>query len=231
MSQRLRRLCRLEDRSDELLRLRMEKRPSEVRAIRKAVKGTKDILAQLDFKAARTELDLKRQLMVMMAEEGLEQAFEPIVSTDRNTAFPHYSAGRKRLGSLVLIDMGLRHKHYCSDLTRCFLLKRDQKKERQYEALQGVCHSIVDELPSLRTGKEVSAFAQRLMEKAGFPRMIHTIGHGLGLEVHEMPDLSARSKDRIAGAAIAIEPAFYLKGYGMRYEETIFFDGKRARIL
>jgi Xaa-Pro aminopeptidase len=132
---------------------------------------------------------------------------------------------------LVLVDCGVRHKHYCSDLTRCFLLKKDRKRERQYESLQDICYSIVDGLPSLRTGKEVSALADRLIKKAGFPRMIHTIGHGVGLDVHELPNLSVKSEDGIAGATMAIEPAFYLGSHGMRYEETIFFDGKKARIL
>jgi Xaa-Pro aminopeptidase len=89
MAQKLRKLCRLKDYSDELARLRVKKKPAEVRAIQKAVRDTKEMLDGLDFRAAKTELDLKKQLMVMMAEKGLEQAFEPIVSTDRNTSYPH----------------------------------------------------------------------------------------------------------------------------------------------
>jgi Xaa-Pro aminopeptidase len=60
--------------------------------------------------------------------------------------------------------------------------------------------------------------------------MIHSIGHGVGLEVHELPRLSPKSRESISGSVLAIEPAFY-KSYGMRFEETIHFDGKKVRIL
>jgi len=231
MAKRLRKLCRLKDASAELLRERMVKKPSEVRRIRKAVKHTKEILASLDFKAAKTELDLKKQILVAIAEKGLEPAFDPIVSADKNTSYPHYTSGKKKLGSLVLVDCGVRYEHYCSDLTRCFILDNSRKKKAQYEDLQEICHEIVDGLPSLRTGRKVAAFADRLMKKAGFPRLIHSIGHGIGLDVHELPELKQKSGDGIAGSVMAIEPAFYLKSYGMRYEEVIHFDGRKPHIL
>lgn len=231
MAKRLRKLCRLRDASAELLRERMVKKPGEMSKIRRAVKHTKEIFASLDFKAAKTEFGLKRQILIAIAENGLEPAFEPIVSTDRNTSYPHYTSGKKKLGSLVLVDCGVRYQHYCSDLTRCFILGNDRKKKAQYEKLQNICHAIADELPALRTGKNVAAFADRLMKKAGFPKLIHSIGHGVGLDVHELPDLKQKSNDRIAGSVMAIEPAFYLKSYGMRYEEVVHFDGRRARIL
>ena len=61
--------------------------------------------------------------------------------------------------------------------------------------------------------------------------MIHSIGHGIGLSVHEFPRLSKKYKDKIAGTTFTIEPAFYLRRYGMRFEDMVYFDGKKARIL
>ncbi|MEW6749238.1 MAG: M24 family metallopeptidase [Candidatus Micrarchaeota archaeon] len=231
MAGKLGRLCRLEDRSEELLRSRAEKRPGEVSAIRKAVSLTKDIFDSLDLSAAKTEDDIKAQLMRLTFERGAEPAFDPIVATGKNTAYPHYRSGRKRLGGLVLVDYGVRHNHYCSDLTRCFILDGDQKKKRQYEELQNVCFSLVDSLPNCPSGAELSKLSAKLMKWAGFPKLIHAIGHGIGLDVHESPSLGMKSKDSLAGCTMAIEPAFYLKSYGMRYEETVYFDGKKARIL
>ena len=231
LAKRLGSFCRLKDFSDELGRMRIAKKDEEVRLTAKAVKATKEIFDSLDFKAARTELDLQRQLLVLTAEMGLEPAFAPIVSTDRNTAFPHSTPSGKRLGSLVMVDYGVRYKHYCADLTRCFVLDGDRKKKERYERLRDICWFIADSLPNMGKGKEVASLASDLMKDAGFPKMIHSIGHGVGLEVHERPRLGPSSDDSLKGATIAIEPAFYLSNYGMRYEETIFNDGKKARIL
>ncbi len=232
MGKRLGKICRLKDYSVELLQERARKKPAEVSDIRKAVRLTKEILDSLDLKGARTELDLQRQLMVKTAEMGLEQAFEPIVATDISSSYPHYQATDKKLGSLVLVDYGVRWNHYCSDLTRVFILDNDRKKKEEYENLQGICHGIVDELPALEKGRDVAALSAKLIKRAGFPELIHSIGHGVGLEIHEFPRLGMKSDDPVADSVIAIEPAFYYpKKYGMRFEETIWFDGTRARIL
>lgn len=226
---KLARVCRMKDCSGKLLAARARKKPGEVAAIRHAAKCTKRILASLDLEKAKTELGLRKQLLVATAELGLEPAFPPIVAAGTNSAYPHHEPTGKRLGSLVLVDYGVKYRHYRSDLTRCFV--RDAAKKREYEALEDVCHSIIDAMPGLETGKDVSRLAAKLMKRAGFPKMIHSIGHGIGLDVHELPSLGRKSADRIAGTTMAVEPAFYKRQYGMRFEETVYFDGKKARIL
>ncbi|MEW6035534.1 MAG: M24 family metallopeptidase [Candidatus Micrarchaeota archaeon] len=231
LASRIGKACRLKDCSQELIIGRARKRPDEAAKMRRAVRLTKDIFDSLDLRGAKTELDVHAQLMRQTFGMGIEPAFEPIVATDANTSFPHYRAGKKRLGSLVLVDYGVRYGHYCADLTRCFILDNDRKKTEQYEKLQDICWFLADSLPSLGTGKEVAKLAGDLVAKAGFPKMIHSIGHGVGLDVHEFPRLSEKFEDKLAGSVVALEPAFYLKRYGMRYEETVWTDGKRARIL
>jgi len=231
MADHLKRFCKLKDHTEELLRMRAVKRDDEAGDIRKAVKHTKDILDSLDFKKAKTEADVRKQLLKETFDRGLELAFDPIVATDRNTSFPHYLDGNKKLGSLVLVDFGVRYSHYCSDLTRCFILDNDRKKKEEYQKLQDICYFLADALPGLDKGKDVAKLAEELIEKAGFPKLIHAIGHGVGLDVHEYPRLGVKSADPLKGACLAIEPAFYLSKYGMRFEETIWFDGKRARVL
>ncbi|MCI0504410.1 M24 family metallopeptidase [Candidatus Micrarchaeota archaeon] len=231
MAAHIRKFCRMEDYSQELLTARAVKTPAEAAHVRRAVRETKGIFASIDWKAARTEEDLQKQLLMMTLERGLEPAFAPIVSTDANTAYPHYAAGAKKLGSLVLVDYGVRYRHYCADLTRCFIRDGDRKKKEQYERLQDICYFLADALPGLERGKDAAALAGELIAQAGFPKMPHAIGHGVGLDIHEFPRLGPKSDDLLAGATLAIEPSFYLKRYGMRYEETVWFDGKRARIL
>lgn len=230
MAGRLSGISRISDYSKQLAKMRMRKKPDEISSIRKAARMTREIFASLDFSKAKTELDLEKQIRLMTAEMGLEPAFPPIVATDSSTAFPHYYAGKKKLGSLVMVDYGVRCRHYCSDLTRCFILDGDRKKKQEYEKLQGLFHSIIDKIPEQETGGQLARVSASLVEKAGFPKMIHSIGHGVGLEVHELPRLSTKSKEPIAGSVLAIEPAFY-KSYGMRFEETVYYDGKKVRIL
>jgi Xaa-Pro dipeptidase len=228
---RIEKFCKPIDYSEELRKMRTVKTTDEVSKIAKAARCTKEIFESLDFKKAKTELDLKKQLLLATFDMGLEPAFEPIVASDGNTSFPHYEPGKKRIGSFVLVDYGVKYGHYCSDLTRCFILDGDRKKKEQYERLQDICWFLADALPDLGKGKEVAKLAEDLMKKAGFPKMIHSIGHGVGLEVHEHPSLGMKSDDSLSGAAMALEPAFYLARYGMRYEETVYCDGKKARIL
>jgi Xaa-Pro aminopeptidase len=231
MASNIRKFCRLKDYSQELLKARAGKTAEEAALVRRAVKETKDIFDSLDFKSARTESDIHRQLLFMTMERGLEPAFTPIVSTDANTAYPHYTASGKKLGSLVLVDYGVRYKHYCADITRCFIRDGDKKKKEQYDRLQDICYFMADALPGLECGKDAATLAQELIARAGFPKMPHAIGHGVGLDIHEFPRLGPKSDDRLAGATLAIEPAFYLKKYGMRFEETVWFDGRKSRIF
>ncbi|MEW6721951.1 MAG: M24 family metallopeptidase [Candidatus Micrarchaeota archaeon] len=232
MHSRLKKICRMKDHSQALLRMRSQKKPAEMSDIRKAVRLTKEIFESLDMGKAGTEEGLHRQLMLETAERGLEPAFEPIVSSGAGTAFPHYRAGKRKLGGIVLVDYGVRWNHYCADLTRCFILDGDRRKKEEYERLRDICFFLADSLPSLRTGKEAAELADSLVAKAGFPKMVHAIGHGVGLEIHELPHIGMKSDDSLRDAALAIEPAFYRAGrYGMRYEETVWSDGKRSRVL
>ncbi|MFH0884478.1 MAG: M24 family metallopeptidase [Candidatus Micrarchaeota archaeon] len=231
MASQIRKSCRMKDVSQELLKARSKKSPEEASLVSRAVRETKEIFESLDWKSARTEQDLHRQLLLMTFERGHEPAFEPIVSSGLGTSYPHYLAQKRKLGPLVIVDYGVRFGHYCADVTRCFIRDNDKKKKEQYERLQDICYFIADALPGLDKGKDVAKLAEELVAKAGFPKMPHAIGHGVGLDIHEFPRLGPKSDDSLAGATIAIEPSFYLKKYGMRFEETIWFDGKRARIL
>lgn len=231
MAGKLRKFCRLNDLTLELLKDRAKKKPEEVANIARAVKYTKEIFENIDFKKARTEHDIRNQLLVQTMELGLETAFEPIVSSDKSSSYPHYQDGNRKLGKFVMVDYGVRYRHYCSDITRCFILDGDKKKKEQYERLQDICYFLVDSLPNLKNGKEINELASELLKKAGFPKMPHSIGHGVGLDIHEPPRLGLKSEDRLSGSVLAIEPSFYLKQYGMRFEETIDFTGKKPRIL
>lgn len=227
---RLRTFCNVVDATELLYEKRRIKLASEVAHIRKAVQLTKKIINNIDLSGCITEQDVANQLLCSTFEAGLEPAFSPIVAADSNTAFPHYKNGKKKIRDFVLVDYGVRYRHYCGDITRCFFIRKDQKKLTMYERLKEILNEIVDNMANFRTGNELAAFSEKLLKKHNMSSL-HSIGHGIGLDVHEWPRLSKKYMDNISGSTMAIEPAFYNKHLGMRYEETIYFDGKRARVL
>jgi Xaa-Pro dipeptidase len=232
--EKLKKSFRVENASEILSVKRMVKENDEIAKISKAVSITKEIFASIDFKKMKTENDVRKFILKQTLELGVEPAFAPIVATDRNSSFPHYTPADVKLGSMVLVDYGVKYQNYCADLTRCFFLKKDKKIEeakKNYGKLKDVFHDIIDNFGDFETGAELAKFSSDSMKKHGLPKMIHSIGHGIGLEVHELPRLSEKFKDKLKGSALAIEPACYFSNYGLRYEETIYFNGKRARVL
>lgn len=226
--------AKLIDASEEFLEKRSLKREDEVSKTKKAVKITKEIFEALDFKTAKTEEDLIKQIKIQTAQRGLDSAFEPIVGSGANSSFPHYHGKEGKIweSGFVLIDYGVKYEGYCADLTRCFIIKPNKKLEKEYEKLKGVFDSIIDKIPNFEIGSEIGKCAEEEIKKAGFPQLIHSIGHGVGLQIHEYPSLGLKSEHKIKNTLMAIEPAFYYTGkYGMRYEETTYFDGKKIRVL
>lgn len=229
--QKLRRICRPIDFSDEFYRTRCRKTPREIRKMRRAAKATKELLMNIDVFAARDEAALRKMLLCETIERGLEPAFDPIVATGKNSAFPHYRSGNSSLGDFVLVDYGVKYEKYCADLTRCYFRKKGSKEERAYNSLKQVTKSIIHNIPTFSASDQVARFAEETMKKAGLPKMIHSIGHGIGLQVHEFPRFNKKYKDKIRQSTFTIEPAVYFKDFGVRYEETVYYDNRKAVVL
>jgi Xaa-Pro aminopeptidase len=228
-------VCRLNDVSEKLLLERAVKRKDEVEKITKAARAAKKIFDGLDFSSMKTEGDVKKYLLGETAYAGLRPAFEPIVASDKNSRLPHYKGANGKIGSIVLIDYGVRFGHYCSDITRTYFLddsRYAKKAEEGYYSLKRIFGEVIRELPKAKTGKRLAEFSREQIIAHGLPEPIHSIGHGIGLEVHEMPWLRMKSKNSIPKrTTMAIEPGAYFKDYGLRFEETIYFDGKKVKIL
>lgn len=230
LTEHLKKFCRPENVSEHLLQRRMQKSADEAGKIRKAVEITKEIILSLDISRGRSEADIKKQLLVATLDRGLDSAFKPIVAADRNSSFPHYRTGSAKVREMVLVDYGVRYENYSADVTRCFFLGGGRKKET-YMKLKDIFDRIIEKLPELETGGDLARFSAGLFKKEGLPELPHSIGHGIGLEVHEFPRMSAKFRDKLAGAAFAIEPSAYFDDFGCRYEDDIYFDGKKAIVL
>jgi len=222
-------------------RLREVKDPAEVRVIRRSIGVAEKAFRGLLAMGARqwvglTERDLAGELEYRMRRGGADgPAFETIVAAGAHGSLPHYRPGATRIkaGSPVLIDWGAKVGGYCSDLTRVVFLGRIPPK-------LGTIHDVVRRaqaagIAAARVGvacKTVDAAARKVIVESGYgERFVHSLGHGVGRQIHESPGLARTSKLRMkAGMVVTIEPGIYLPGIGgVRIEDDVLItrDGPR----
>jgi Xaa-Pro aminopeptidase len=227
---KLSKIFRTKDASDELAFYRSIKRKDEISLLKKASALSKKLIRKAGRTPENTEAKTASSMVAQTYMQNSSPAFSPIVASGKNSSYPHSTPTKKRISSPLMIDYGATHEKYCGDITRCFRLDGEQGKN--YAKLKRISALITDEIPNLRTGSEISALSIKLYKKEELPYPPHGIGHGIGLEVHERPSLSSHSRDSIINSAFTIEPSVYFAGkYGLRYENTIHFDGKKARVL
>ena len=175
-----------------------------------------------------TELELEElYLKNAKAVGGEGGSFTPISCFGANCAEPHHDNDETRLkaGDAVILDVGLMHKRYCSDMTRTVFFKSaTDEQKRVYD----VCRRANEAgRAAVRPGLPMCEFdraARKVIEDAGYGQyFIHRTGHGIGLEVHEHPDNSAASQTIARpGMCFSVEPGIYLPGsFGVRVEDLV----------
>ncbi len=183
------------------------------------------------LKAGVTEKEMAWEYERFCRENGASAlAFEPIIAFGENTAMPHYHSGDRKLkkGDLVLIDIGVMIDHYDSDMTRVVPFgKIDPLLEKLIKVVRA-SHAAALKLckPGRRLG-DLDKAARAVMRKEKLEKLyLHSLGHGVGLEIHEWPRLSVSGVDKDVvlepGMVITIEPGLYMAGVGgVRHEDTI----------
>ncbi len=164
-------------------------------------------------------------------------SFPTIIASGPNGSRPHHSPGSKLLeeGELIVFDCGAYYKGYCSDLTRTVVLGNAEKKERdvhsivfnaQQEAIQGISVGI--------NGSEADAIARKVIAEAGYgDNFGHSLGHGLGLEVHEEPSVGPNGTIILEeGMVFTVEPGIYIPGWGgVRIEDVVILKNGKCEVL
>ena len=197
-----------------------------LRAAASAVDGIVDEMRARPF-AGRRETDVHRELVQRMLDAGHERANFAIVGSGPNGASPHHEAGTRVIepGDVVVCDFGGSMRHYCSDITRIFVVGEPSPEVRDtYAVLAGAQEEAVRSARVGTTGEDVDAAARRIISEAGFgDRFIHRTGHGIGVETHEEPYIVAGNSTPLApGNAFSIEPGIYLPGrFGLRLEDIV----------
>lgn len=180
------------------------------------------------IKEGISELELAAALEAEFKKHGASNpSFETIVAFGKNAAVPHHETGSTRLknNECVLIDFGCLYKGYCSDMTRTFFYgKPDKQFKKAYEAVL-TAHLAAEK--GIYAGIECVAadkIARDILEERGYGKYFtHSLGHGIGVNIHEPPALSPKGKGTLENRMVfSIEPGVYLDGkFGIRIENTV----------
>lgn len=212
--------------------LREVKDAGEVALLRLACEAADAALADLvergGLRAGRTEREVGRDLESLMLDHGADGvSFETIVATGANSAIPHHRPTDAVLaaGDFVKIDFGALVCGYHSDMTRTFVLAPAAQWQRDvYELVAAAQKAGRDALRPGVALREVDAASRRVLADAGYEEhFTHGLGHGVGLEIHEAPGISASAAGTLlAGSAVTVEPGVYLPDRGgVRIEDTL----------
>ncbi len=212
----------------------------ELANIAKACQIAEDAFNALlpEIKEGMTETEVAALLEYKMRALGAQGlSFETIVAFGAHAAVPHHETGNTKLqfGDEILIDFGCKVNGYCSDITRTFLFGDDDKHEEFKKAYAHVlaAHNLAQEkITSGMTGKQADAVARDYLKENGYGDLFtHSLGHGIGLNVHEKPSVSPKGEQILCDNMVfSDEPGVYKAGeYGIRIEDTVTLENGRIK--
>ena len=231
---------------------RIVKNEAEIKLLSKAVKIGKESFKRVSEEINKTkninEYELNFLAETVLRDYGQRDiSFEPILALSENAAKPHALPTNRILrdSDLVLFDAGVKYKRYCSDRTRTsfyngelnFKIKQkfgSKKIQKAYDTVLKAHDMAIKKARSGMKAKHIDALARDVIEKAGFGKyFVHSTGHGVGLDIHEMPYISSRSDTIIEDRMVyTIEPGIYIEGeFGIRIEDMVVMQNGRAKVL
>jgi len=226
--------------SDLVDKIRAIKYEDEIALLVRAIEITDRALDQVgpEVEPGMTEAQVAWDLERSMREQGAEaMAFDIIVGAGPNGALPHHRADDTviREGQPVVIDMGAAYEGYCADLTRTiFVGEPDDTFKKVYSTVLRAQLAAEEQVRAGMTGEETDAISRDIIAEAGYGDAFgHSLGHGVGLAVHEYPRVGPRASDVLGdGMVFTIEPGIYLPDWGgVRIEDIVVMESGRARVL
>jgi len=219
--------------------LRMIKSRDEISKIKRSAAASLKILKNISnhIRPGITEREIARKIDLMILSAGGVYGFDTIVASGRNSAFPHAIPSGKKIAKndVVLIDFGTKLNSYNSDITR-IIFKGTVKKQIQkmYKAVKKA-HALAIEM--IKPGAIISTVVKKvnaLLENEGFGNfLLHGLGHGVGLDIHELPYLSSSNPGRFRkNMVFTVEPGIYVPTLGgIRIEDIVAINDKEKQVL
>lgn len=219
--------------------LRIIKSVEEINKIQKA-----QIISQRAFeilintiRIGQTELEISEKLTSIIKSLGANYlAFESIVASGPNSALPHYKTSKRKIkkGEVLLLDFGAKYQDYCADLSRTIFIGQTNNQQRKiYDLVFSAQQKAIAKIKENKKAKSIHQIVENIFEKENVKdNFIHSLGHGIGLEVHEKPSISRKSKDTLKnGMVFSIEPGLYFPWGGVRIEDLVTIKNGKAQIL
>ena len=220
--------------------LRERKDEQEIARIREAVDAGEHALGLTleQVRVGMTEMEIAGVLEAALRQSGSDGfPFPSIVASGPNAALPHARPTSRRLapGDFLLIDFGARVGGYCSDITRTFVARRATDEQREiHEVVRTANERAVQAVRPGMSGRDADGVARGYIQDRGFGDLFgHSLGHGIGLEVHEAPRL-AKTADAplLEGSVVTVEPGIYRPGWGgVRIEDDVHLSAGGAKVL
>ncbi|MDR1663252.1 MAG: M24 family metallopeptidase [Endomicrobium sp.] len=220
--------------------VRMIKKNNEIDNLKKSCKIISAVCntVRKELKPGISELDVHYKVLELFSKNYVAKSFVPIIAFGKNSANPHHISSDKKLiqNDIVMIDIGCICNGYCSDLTRTYFLDRidDDRKQQIWNVVKCSQEAV---LKGIKAGLPISwadKTARSVIESAGYKnKFIHATGHGVGIEIHEMPSLSSNVKGVfVAGMTVTVEPGIYIEQeFGVRIEDTILIKEDGCEVL
>ena len=221
-------------------KFRRKKNNDEISLIKKSIKITERSLKNCAFylflkNINITEIEFKLKIEYEMLKNGAEEvSFPIIVLSGKNTSLVHGKPSNINLNKThFLIDLGCKYSGYCSDKTVSFV-KKNCELERVFTIVKDAKNFAIDGLKAGVKAKDIDRIAREYINKKGYGKFFgHSLGHGVGLEVHELPVIGPKSKDIIEdGDVFTIEPGIYIPEIGgIRLEDMVYIKKGYAELL
>ena len=226
--------------SNMIEKQRTRKSGEEIQKISQSVLLNEKVFLEVykGLRPGQTEKEVAQQIETAMRRNGAEeQAFPTIVAAGPNAALPHAVPTDRAIkkGETVIIDMGLKLDGYCSDMTRTIVLgKPDSRTVKIMRLVRKAQRAALETIKAGILARDVDRAAREIISRAGHGKHFgHSLGHGVGLAVHEAPSLNKMRRNKLQpGMVVTVEPGIYLPGWGgVRLENMVAVTGDGCTIL
>jgi len=224
---------KLVDISEEIEKKREVKSKTEISLIKKSQKINEKVFIAIKkiiqtHKSSITEIDIAWKIKQLGNEFGAEDvSFSPIVAFGKHSALPHHEPSKIKLkkGDIILIDMGMKYKGYCSDMTRMIFTSKPTTFQKEiYDIVLKAQEAGIKNIKAGVSGEKTDKITRDIIKDAGYGEQYgHAGGHGIGLDVHEIPSIAEKYKKPLReNSIVTVEPGIYIPGkFGVRIEDMI----------